>query len=53
MYALNAKAFMTDENVLLCAPTGAGKTNVALLTILRLMSQFRQVRPRGRGATEQ
>ena len=24
----------TDENLLLCAPTGAGKTNVALLTIL-------------------
>ncbi|KAF2353766.1 DEAD/DEAH box helicase domain [Trinorchestia longiramus] len=24
-----------DDNLLLCAPTGAGKTNVALLTILR------------------
>ncbi|CAF5096685.1 unnamed protein product, partial [Rotaria sp. Silwood1] len=24
----------TDENILLCAPTGAGKTNVALLCIL-------------------
>jgi len=23
-----------DENLLICAPTGAGKTNVALLTIL-------------------
>jgi activating signal cointegrator complex subunit 3 len=28
-------AFDTDENMLVCAPTGAGKTNVALLTILR------------------
>eukprot|EP00736_Rhodelphis_marinus_P012662 Rmarinus@m.14169 len=27
-------AFKTAENLLLCAPTGAGKTNVALLTIL-------------------
>lgn len=25
----------TDENLLVCAPTGAGKTNVALLTMLR------------------
>lgn len=28
-------AFDSDENMLVCAPTGAGKTNVALLTILR------------------
>ncbi|KAH0791027.1 DExH-box ATP-dependent RNA helicase DExH14 [Histomonas meleagridis] len=27
-------AFHTNENMLICAPTGAGKTNVALLTIL-------------------
>lgn len=33
-------AFESDENILMCAPTGAGKTNVALLTILRLISQF-------------
>lgn len=28
-------AFESDENMLLSAPTGAGKTNVALLAILR------------------
>lgn len=28
-------ALETDENLLICAPTGAGKTNVALLTMLR------------------
>lgn len=28
-------ALETDENLLICAPTGAGKTNIALLTILR------------------
>ena len=27
-------AYNTDNNMLVCAPTGAGKTNVALLTIL-------------------
>ena len=29
------KAFLSDENLLISAPTGAGKTNIALLTILR------------------
>ena len=28
------KAFQSEENILVCAPTGAGKTNIALLTIL-------------------
>lgn len=32
---LNDAALNGDANLLLCAPTGAGKTNVALLTILR------------------
>ncbi|CUM63214.1 uncharacterized protein PRCAT00000784001 [Priceomyces carsonii] len=34
-------AFKTDENLLLCAPTGAGKTNVAMLTVLRVINNFR------------
>ncbi|KAL0957930.1 hypothetical protein HGRIS_000111 [Hohenbuehelia grisea] len=34
-------AFGTDEPVLLCAPTGAGKTNVAMLTILNTLGKFR------------
>ena len=29
------KAFNSDENLLIAAPTGAGKTNIALITILR------------------
>ncbi|XP_039272645.2 activating signal cointegrator 1 complex subunit 3-like [Styela clava] len=28
-------AFKTNENLLICAPTGAGKTNVAMLTVIR------------------
>lgn len=32
-------ALSQDENLLLCAPTGAGKTNVALLCILREISK--------------
>ena len=28
-------AYSTNENLLICAPTGAGKTNVAMLTIVR------------------
>lgn len=31
----------SDENVLLCAPTGAGKTNVAMMTILRELGKHR------------
>lgn len=34
-------AFGTDEPILLCAPTGAGKTNVAMLTILSEMAKHR------------
>ncbi|XP_028968689.1 activating signal cointegrator 1 complex subunit 3 [Galendromus occidentalis] len=28
-------AYQSNENMLICAPTGAGKTNVAMLTIMR------------------
>ena len=34
-------AFNSSENMLVCAPTGAGKTNIALLTILHQMSVHR------------
>ncbi|XP_006459706.1 hypothetical protein AGABI2DRAFT_219047 [Agaricus bisporus var. bisporus H97] len=34
-------AFGTDEPILLCAPTGAGKTNVAMLTILNELAKWR------------
>lgn len=34
-------AFQSDENLLLCAPTGAGKTNVAMLTVLRQLETVR------------
>eukprot|EP00842_Homolaphlyctis_polyrhiza_P001558 jgi/Hompol1/2402/HPOL_002192-RA len=32
-------AYETNENMLVCAPTGAGKTDVAMLTVLRTISQ--------------
>ncbi|KAK6461928.1 RNA helicase-related protein required for pre-mRNA splicing [Scheffersomyces coipomensis] len=35
------RVFNTDNNILLCAPTGAGKTNVAMLSILRAISNHR------------
>ncbi|KAI5963826.1 brr2 [Candida pseudojiufengensis] len=34
-------AFESDENLLICAPTGAGKTNVAMLTMLRTIDNYR------------
>lgn len=32
--------YNTNENMLICAPTGAGKTDVALLTMLNTIKQF-------------
>ncbi|CAN1127789.1 DExH-box ATP-dependent RNA helicase DExH12 [Linum perenne] len=34
-------AFFSADNILLCAPTGAGKTNVAVLTILQKLGLYR------------
>ncbi|KAG9101087.1 hypothetical protein FS749_010493 [Ceratobasidium sp. UAMH 11750] len=34
-------AYTTNENMLVCAPTGAGKTDVAMLSILRVLGQHR------------
>ena len=33
-------AYRTNENLLVCAPTGAGKTNVAMLCITQTIRQF-------------
>jgi pre-mRNA-splicing helicase BRR2 len=33
-------AFESDENMLVCAPTGAGKTNIALLTMLQVIGKY-------------
>ncbi|KAI9505837.1 Sec63 Brl domain-containing protein [Coemansia spiralis] len=42
-------AYGTNENILLSAPTGAGKTDVALLTILRTISQYCSPEPKTMG----
>ena len=34
-------AFEDDANMLICAPTGSGKTNVAMLTVLREIGKYR------------
>ncbi|KAF3840310.1 hypothetical protein F7725_019027 [Dissostichus mawsoni] len=35
-------AYNTNENLLICAPTGAGKTNIAMLTVLHVINQHLQ-----------
>jgi len=32
-------AYNSNENLLICAPTGAGKTNIAMLSVLRELKQ--------------
>ncbi|KAI9000894.1 Sec63-domain-containing protein [Trametes punicea] len=34
-------AYHSNENMLVCAPTGAGKTDVAMLSVLRVLDQYR------------
>ncbi len=36
-------AYRTSENMLVCAPTGAGKTNIAMLTLLQQFQQFANI----------
>ncbi|TFK55802.1 Sec63-domain-containing protein [Heliocybe sulcata] len=38
-------AYGSNENLLICAPTGAGKTDVAMLTVLRVLDQHRSKDP--------
>lgn len=33
-------AFKTDKNMLVCSPTGSGKTNIAMLCVLRALSKY-------------
>ena len=32
-------AYRSNENLLICAPTGAGKTNIAMLTVVHELKQ--------------
>ncbi|WFD36018.1 RNA helicase [Malassezia cuniculi] len=43
--AVYPTAYGSNENMLVCAPTGAGKTDVAMLTVLRCVSQYATVAP--------
>ncbi|KAH8118593.1 Sec63-domain-containing protein [Phellopilus nigrolimitatus] len=36
-------AYGTNENMLVCAPTGAGKTDVAMLAVLHVINEHRKV----------
>ncbi|KHJ35518.1 putative activating signal cointegrator 1 complex subunit 3 [Erysiphe necator] len=38
-------AYQTSENMLICAPTGAGKTDTAMLTILHTIGQNTEPKP--------
>lgn len=40
--AVYPMAYKTHENLLVCAPTGAGKTDVAMLSVLQCVSRYAQ-----------
>ncbi|QLG72969.1 hypothetical protein HG535_0E00530 [Zygotorulaspora mrakii] len=40
-------AYNTNENMLICAPTGAGKTDIALLTVLKTIKDFSVINEEG------
>lgn len=40
-------AYNTNENMLICAPTGAGKTDIALLTVLNTIRQHSDINSDG------
>ncbi|KAI2509391.1 Sec63 Brl domain [Fragilaria crotonensis] len=39
---MKAVALESSENILLCAPTGAGKTNVAMMAMLNVIGRYRK-----------
>lgn len=45
--ALYQAAFETPVNLLVCAPTGAGKTNIAMLACLQLLGEMRSTESTG------
>ena len=44
-------AYGSNENMLICAPTGAGKTNIAMLTVLHQIKQH--IGPGGKIKTDE
>ncbi|BFZ53989.1 Putative steryl acetyl hydrolase mug81 [Savitreella phatthalungensis] len=45
-------AYETSENMLICAPTGAGKTDVAMLTVLQTIAAHCTPSPRADASTD-
>ncbi|WFD27418.1 RNA helicase [Malassezia nana] len=41
--AVYSVAYQTNENMLVCAPTGAGKTDVAMLSILQCVRRYARI----------